>query len=117
MLARSELDSTQLNREMGVVEHRLTVYVIQNCANCEYAMSVAAAIRRDYPQVAVEVVDLANPSEPVPDSVFATPTYLLDGRVWSLGNPSPEQIEAKFGKAAPYQPQSPRKLQNSLEDD
>lgn len=85
----------------STVEHQLTVYVIQNCANCEYAVGVAASIRRDYPHVAVQVVDLADPSEPVPDNVFATPTYLLSDRVWSLGNPSPEQIEATFGKAAP----------------
>jgi hypothetical protein len=86
---------------MAAARRRLIVYVIQNCANCEYAVGVAATIHRNYPHVAVQVVDLANPPEPAPDSVFATPTYLLDGRVWSLGNPSPEQIEATFGEAAP----------------
>ena len=102
MNTSSDLTITPSNWESA--EHRLTVYIIQNCGNCAYAVGVAAAIQRDYPQVAVQVVDLANPSAPVPDSVFATPTYLLDGRVWSLGNPSPEQIVATFGGAAP-QPQ------------
>ncbi|MFN3333366.1 MAG: hypothetical protein ACK47M_12725 [Caldilinea sp.] len=40
----------------------------------------------------LRVVDLAVPGEVIPEIVFATPTYLLDGRVWSLGNPSPEQV-------------------------
>jgi hypothetical protein len=72
--------------------HRVAIYVLADCANCEYAWEIAALIRREYPQVEVAVVDLANPAEPVPDAVFATPTYLLDGRLWSLGNPSPEQV-------------------------
>lgn len=98
---RSDSMAPQHAFHSDVAEHRLTVYVIQHCDNCEYAVSVAAAIRRSYPRVDVQVIDLADPPEPVPESVFATPTYLLDGIVWSLGNPSPEQIEAAFGKTAP----------------
>lgn len=78
-------------------QHRLTVYVTTHCANCAYAMEVAVSIRRAYPQTLVQVVDLANPQEPAPDLVFATPTYLLDDRIWSLGNPSAEQIDAALG--------------------
>lgn len=102
-VAHTRFDSTttQSDVQMAATRRQLTVYVLPNCANCEYAVGVAAAIRHDYPHVAVQVVDLANPPEPPPDSVFAAPTYLLDGRVWSLGNPSPEQIEAMFGDAFP----------------
>lgn len=77
--------------------HRLTVYITTHCANCAYATEVAVSIRRAYPQTIVRVVDLANPQEPVPDSVFATPTYVLNGRIWSLGNPSPQQIHTALG--------------------
>lgn len=102
-MAHTRFDSTttQSDVQMGATRRQLIVYVIPNCANCEYAVGVAATIRRDYPHVAVQVIDLANPPEPPPDSVFAAPTYLLDGRVWSLGNPSPEQIEATFGDDSP----------------
>ncbi|MEZ4612544.1 MAG: hypothetical protein R2838_20260 [Caldilineaceae bacterium] len=41
------------------------------------------------------------PDAVVPEVIFATPTYLLDGRVWSLGNPSAEKICAAFGTPAP----------------
>ncbi len=47
------------------------------------------------------MIDLNDLSESLPDSVFAAPTYLLDDRVWSLGNPSPEQIEATFDDNPP----------------
>ena len=77
--------------------HQVTIYVIEHCGNCAYAYEVAAGIRRDYPCATVRIVDLANPQEPVPDSVFATPTYLLDGRVWSLGNPSLQQVREALG--------------------
>jgi hypothetical protein len=66
--------------------------VLGECANCVHARRVADAIRREYPQVTVRLVDLEKPEEPIPDAVFAAPTYLLDGRVWSLGNPSPQEI-------------------------
>lgn len=77
---------------------RLAVYVLGECFNCRYALATAAAIRDHYPHVEVEVIDLATATPP--DCVFATPTYLLDGRVWSLGNPSSQQIESTFGAAA-----------------
>jgi hypothetical protein len=76
--------------------HRVTIYVLPDCGNCDYAREIAALIRHEYPQVEIAVVDLANPAEPVPDAVFATPTYLLDGRLWSLGNPSPEQVRERL---------------------
>lgn len=80
----------------GPSSHRVAIYVTDHCANCDYAREVARLIRADYPRVTVAVIDLADPQEPVPDAVFATPTYLIDGRLWSLGNPSPQQIRDKL---------------------
>lgn len=81
-------------------EAELTIYVIRTCEICRYAREIADDIRRRYPHVQVRVVDLATTTEAVPDAVFATPTYLLNGRVWSLGNPSPAMIEAAFAGVA-----------------
>ncbi len=74
----------------------LAIYVSQACEVCAYAQTLAQRIRRDYAHVHVQVIDLAA-VDAVPAQVFATPTYLLDGRVWSLGNPSDRQIEETFG--------------------
>ena len=81
--------------------HALSIYVSAHCMTCVYAHEVAANIRRDYPQVDVRVIDVHQPDAVVPEAIFATPTYLLDGRVWSLGNPSAEKICAAFGTPAP----------------
>lgn len=71
---------------------QITVYVSSHCEICQYARQVAEAIQRDYAHVHIRLVDIDGATEEIPESVFATPTYLLDGQVWSLGNPSPEKI-------------------------
>jgi hypothetical protein len=64
----------------------LDVYVQVGCANCSYAQQLANTTAAAYPQVRVRVRDLACTSD-VPDMVFAAPTYFLNDRVISLGNP------------------------------
>lgn len=71
----------------------IDIYVAQHCNTCAYAYEVAAEIRRQFPHVQVHMVDMENPTEAIPEVVFATPTYLLNGRVWSLGNPSPAKVQ------------------------
>jgi hypothetical protein len=73
----------------------LQVYIAAHCIPCDYALEVAACIERDYPQVDVRIIDIEQ-AESLPESVFATPIYLLNGRVWSLGNPSAEKIQQSF---------------------
>ena len=70
----------------------VAIYVAQHCGTCKYAYEVAETIQTTYPQVEVRLIDMETTVEKIPEAVFATPTYLLNGRLWSLGNPSPEQI-------------------------
>lgn len=79
---------------------RLAIYIAEHCEVCQYALEVAAWIRQSYPQIDLQIVDIHQTTEPVPESVFATPTYLLDGRVWSLGNPSTAKVREAFGAPA-----------------
>ncbi len=76
--------------------HQVSIYVVAHCSNCDYAATVADQIRGEYPHIAVALIDLADAQEPIPEAVFATPTYLLDGRLWFLGNPSPDQVRARL---------------------
>ena len=77
---------------------KLVIYVAHHCPVCHYAFEVADTIRRRFPGVDLRIVDLETTDEEVPERVFATPTYLLNGRVWSLGNPSPAQVTETFGQ-------------------
>lgn len=87
-----------LEREAARRMHDVAIYVSDHCGNCSYAWEIAALIREEFPQIALKVIDLDAPGEPVPETVFATPTYLLDDRVWSLGNPSPQQVRETLKK-------------------
>ncbi|MFN8491848.1 MAG: hypothetical protein U0350_29880 [Caldilineaceae bacterium] len=91
-------EATKPKREEATKTHRaiapilLTIYVAEHCPNCRFAYEVAELVRATFPQVQVRLVDLPSATEPIPEVVFATPTYLLNGRVWSLGNPSFQQV-------------------------
>ena len=66
----------------------LEVYVDRWCSSCVAAREVAERVQRSHPEIAVEIVDLgAVSSGGIPDGVFATPTFVLNGRVVSLGTP------------------------------
>lgn len=78
---------------------KVEIYVADHCGICDYTYEVAANIRQDFPEVALEIIDMAAPHRPIPEVVFATPTYLLNGQVWSLGNPSPEDVRTRLSEA------------------
>jgi len=78
---------------------RVEIYVAENCGICEYAYEVADGIRTDFPTVDLRIINLSQITEAIPDAVFATPTYLLNGRLWSLGNPSAEDVQERLSLA------------------
>ena len=72
---------------MVVVMPKLDVYLTEHCFGCTEARRLAEAAARHFPGLAVRVVDLEREPEARPDGLVAVPTYMLDGRVVSLGNP------------------------------
>jgi hypothetical protein len=77
----------------------LEVYVSRECLNCGEAVRLAHEAATRYPGVVVRVVDLEADQIPPPDPVVAVPTYVLNGRVVSLGNPDPEELFARLREA------------------
>ena len=75
---------------------RVEIYVAEHCFTCEYAREIADLIERDFSEVELQVIDINSEDHEIPEAVFATPTYLLNGRVWSLGNPYPEQVKERL---------------------
>jgi len=69
----------------------LEIYVANHCENCQEALRLAE-LARDVPGTEVRVINLDTTSDPVPARVVAVPTYLLDGRVVSLGNPNRDDL-------------------------
>ena len=78
----------------------LEVYVSSECPNCDEAIRLADQAAMRYPNVVVRLIDLDQLNgKPPPDPVVAVPTYLLNGRVVSLGNPYPEDLFARLDEA------------------
>lgn len=70
----------------------LKIYVAEHCLGCEEACDTAFRIEQDYPHLTVQVIDVEKNKEAIPEEVFATPTYILNNRIVSLGNPGPTDI-------------------------
>jgi len=70
----------------------LEVFVATGCETCDHARAVARRVAEEFHEVHVDVIDIDEQPERVPPSVFAVPSYLLNGAVISLGNPSWEQL-------------------------
>lgn len=74
---------------------RLEIYISQHCWNCGEALQIAEQAR----QIAgsnVRVIDLDQPGYTPPPRIFAVPTYVLNGKIVSLGNPERSAFLARL---------------------
>jgi hypothetical protein len=70
---------------------RLTIYIAEHCSGCDRAQVLAAQMGQFFPELTVELIDLATELDNR-EEIFAVPTYMLNGRVVSLGNPKPDWL-------------------------
>ncbi|PDV96903.1 thioredoxin family protein [Candidatus Chloroploca asiatica] len=70
----------------------LYVYVSADCPVCARTLQLVANVRAQEPEYPIEVIDLAQPGTTKPAMVFGTPTYVFNGRILSLGNPTLETL-------------------------
>lgn len=82
----------------------LEIYVEAGCSSCGRAFELASQVSQRYPGFAVEVVDISDTEKTLPDAVFAVPTYVLDGAVVSLGNPSECELSRMIEAALAERP-------------
>ena len=71
---------------------RLDIYIAEHCFGCDEARRLAGAVVSRFMGLSVRVVDLVREPDERPDSLVAVPSYVLDGRVISLGNPRQEDL-------------------------
>ncbi|HUY75694.1 MAG TPA: thioredoxin family protein [Ktedonobacterales bacterium] len=70
---------------------RLDIYIANHCENCQEALRLAE-LARTVQGAEVRVINLDTATEPVPARIIATPMYLLDDRIVSMGNPYPDDL-------------------------
>jgi hypothetical protein len=71
----------------------LEIYVDEGCLGCRRSLELAAHVRSRFPDVDVKVYDASEPAGNSRHLVLATPTFILNGKKMSLGNPSPAQLD------------------------
>lgn len=75
----------------------LEIYLESGCYSYRRSLDLAEHIRKGYPEVDVSVIDISrDASGPNRDLVTATPTFVLNGKRFSLGNPSITMLEDKI---------------------
>ncbi|NOX62681.1 MAG: hypothetical protein GXP42_12155 [Chloroflexi bacterium] len=80
----------------------IQVFLARGCQICAHSRRLAEEIRRRYPHVKVEIFVLEDiDAAAVPESVFATPTWLWDERIYSLGNPDPAHLWRRLAELVP----------------
>ncbi len=91
----SERRNTPVSNASGV-QHQLLVYAMRTCPGWSNATDLVTLVREHgIGGLEVRLVDLSAHDAPVPDFVVASPTWSLDGRRLSLGNPDPEWLLAR----------------------
>jgi len=78
--------------------HTLKVYIADDCLTCQETRDLVARLRQTFPNLKIDLLNLSNPDTIYPDSVFATPTFALNGRTIFLGNPSLSEVIACLQK-------------------
>ncbi|MFN2190152.1 MAG: hypothetical protein ACK2T3_15410 [Candidatus Promineifilaceae bacterium] len=73
---------------------KLDVYIEDSCWFSAESRRIVAHIAPLVQGVDIELRSLND--ERRPSTVFASPTYVLDGRVIFLGNPTPEELLQKL---------------------
>lgn len=74
----------------------VTIYLLAECPGCGRARRLARELRERRPDVRVELHDLAEGGR-LPPQAVGVPAWLLDGRLFSHGNPALEQLLAALG--------------------
>ena len=73
---------------------RLEIYISEKCWSCQESIRIAEELTPLFPDVTIDLIDIQE--NDVPEEVFAVPTYLLNGKVVSLGNPTREELIEKL---------------------
>jgi hypothetical protein len=76
-----------------MITQTLHVYIADDCWSCQETRRIVADVTDQFPETQVELRDM---NQDKPEYVFAVPTYVLNGRVISLGNPTREELFQKL---------------------
>ncbi|MCA1605818.1 MAG: thioredoxin family protein [Acidobacteria bacterium] len=77
----------------------LRIYVGKHCWSCDETLRLAEEAKARFANLNVELIDLDAEDSVNLDNVFSVPTYVLNGRTVSLGNPASDQFFRQLSEA------------------
>lgn len=77
----------------------LRIYIAEHCPSCAESRRLAEEVRKRFHGIKLEVIDLDKEETQNLDDVFSVPTYILNDRIISLGNPAPDQLFNRLAAA------------------
>ncbi len=77
----------------------LEIVITPHCFGCARARTLAATIAAHDPALDVRVVDLSEPGAQAPPGLVAVPSYVLNGRILFIGNPTQAALAAALRTA------------------
>jgi hypothetical protein len=75
----------------------LKVFVEEDCWSCSESRRIVEELAPQFPEVAIELINLSAQNRP--HDIFAVPTYKLNGKIISLGNPYPQELRNRIQDA------------------
>lgn len=76
----------------------LEIYVEASCYLCRRSAELAESMHAEFPDAQIELIDLSDGRGAHRHLVVAAPTYVLNGSVFSLGNPAPADLRAELAR-------------------
>ena len=86
----------QRQEQANQLTSRLELFITNDCPSCVNALYVADKAAAQFPELKVSITNLDMPNAVVPDTIFAVPTFCLDGRIVSLGTPNWRALKQKI---------------------
>jgi hypothetical protein len=77
----------------------LEIVITPHCFGCARARTLATTIAAHDPALDVRVVDLSEPGAQAPPGLVAVPSYILNGRILFIGNPTQAALAAALRTA------------------
>lgn len=76
----------------------LTVYTATHCPAYGRTWNLVAQLHQQYPQMPLQVINLEDPTIEWPVFVIGTPTYVWNGQVIFMGNPSKSDLLSQLSR-------------------
>jgi hypothetical protein len=81
-----------MNIDEGGVMPVIRVFIDEYCLGCQRAQRLVNRVQSSDLDADIGTV-LVDEGAEIPDSLFALPTWYVDGQIWMLGNPSWDELK------------------------